>query len=177
MATLFSFLFLAALALFIIGLFSPNTSLWYLKTEKTKSKSRKYYGLSMLAAFIMVAVTMPKNASSASLTPSVEVKEAEIEITSVNLVEQYEQNEVKADRQFKGKTLVVQGVITKIHKDITGSPYVILKSSNLIRNVQCFIDENTAVQLQINDKVAMQGTCDGLMMNVILNDCKLHPMK
>ncbi len=185
MALLFSLIFLASLILFLLGLSNPQKSLWWYKGEKTKTTSRRYYGWTMIASIILVGVSAPnKDVNPTNIqtsqppnntTQSVEtVIESEIQISAKNLVSEYAKNEVRADKMFRDKKLAVTGVITKIHKDILGDPYIILKGDGFLNNVQCFTDENTASELNINTKITIIGSCEGLMMNVILKDCKLY---
>lgn len=89
------------------------------------------------------------------------------------LVAEYENNEVSADNNFKGKTFYVEGVIEDIGKGLMDEIYITLKaSSNSFRNVQCYIDDADLVaQLRKGQRITVYGTCDGLMMNVLMKDC------
>ena len=94
--------------------------------------------------------------------------------TPEDLVASYTQNEVSADENFKGKSFYVVGHIDHIGKDIMDDIYVTLGSSDVIRSVQCYIDDKDAVsQLQKGQKITIYGECDGLMMNVQMKNCKL----
>ena len=93
------------------------------------------------------------------------------------LIASYEENEVNADNNFKGKTLYVGGVIEEIKKDIVDDIYVTLKGSDGLRQVQCYFDnKEIAAKLQKGMNVVFKGKCDGLMMNVIMKDCELVPL-
>jgi len=95
-------------------------------------------------------------------------------ITASQLVAEYEANEVSADNTFKGKTFYVSGTVVDIKKDVLNHIYVTLKSDNIIRRVQCYFeDAETAAKLSKNMNVTFMGKCDGLMMNVLMKDCKL----
>lgn len=104
-----------------------------------------------------------------------EIKEREDQtITAVNLSARYEENEVKADGNFKGRIFFVEGTVRDIKKDIMDNIYVILEGDQILRDVQCFFDDqNTASQLQKGMRVTFQGKCDGLMMNVLMKNCVL----
>jgi hypothetical protein len=96
-------------------------------------------------------------------------------ITAPKLTASYEENEVKADENFKGKTFFVEGTILEIKKDIMDEIYVILQGDKMFRNVQCYFDDtSTASQLQKGMRVTFQGTCNGLMMNVLMKNCVLE---
>jgi hypothetical protein len=44
----------------------------------------------------------------------------------------------------------------------------------MFREVQCYFDDKTtASQLEKGMRVTFFGKCDGLMMNVLMKDCKL----
>ena len=101
------------------------------------------------------------------------IKEREDQtIKAPNLTASYDENEVKADENFKGKTFFVEGTVRDIKKDILDDIYVILEGDQMFRDVQCFFDDkNTASQLQKGMRVTFQGKCDGLMINVLMKNC------
>lgn len=95
-------------------------------------------------------------------------------IYATNLIQSYIDNEVRADENFKGKTFYVEGIVSDIKKDIMDDIYVTLKSADLIREVQCYFDDKAiASQLEKGMRVTFYGTCEGLMMNVLMKNCKL----
>lgn len=101
------------------------------------------------------------------------IKEREDQtIKAPNLTASYDENEVKADENFKGKTFFVEGTVRDIKKDILDDIYVILEGDQMFRDVQCYFDDkNTASQLQKGMRVTFQGKCDGLMINVLMKNC------
>ena len=97
-------------------------------------------------------------------------------VKASDLVEMYVQNEVNADNQLKGKKFYVEGRIGDIGKDILDDIYVTLESNDMIRSVQCFIDDKDLVaKLQKGQRITVFGKCDGLMMNVLMKDCEVVP--
>ncbi len=95
-------------------------------------------------------------------------------ITAASLMQNYINNEVRADENFKGKSFYVEGIVTDIKKDIMGDIYVTLEGSEMFREVQCYFDDSSiAAQLEKGMHVTFFGKCDGLMMNVLMKDCKL----
>jgi hypothetical protein len=95
-------------------------------------------------------------------------------ITASALIAEYEANEVSADNNFKGKTFYVSGTVADIKKDVLNHIYVTLNTDNIIRKVQCYFeDAETAAKLSKDMKVTFMGKCGGLMMNVLMKDCKL----
>jgi len=96
-----------------------------------------------------------------------------------SLLRDYEQNEIAADQHYKGKRLhlinLIPARIDKIGRDIRGEPYVIFRSrfsSHSSRSVQAFFTSESAVApLRVGDLVTFfDGICEGLMLNVILED-------
>jgi len=86
-----------------------------------------------------------------------------INVTAEELINAYESNEVSADDQYKGKTLIVSGKVGKIGKDFFDAIYITLESDAEYRNVQCFIkDKQVAAKLVQGQYVSVQGKCDGL---------------
>jgi K+ transporter len=95
-------------------------------------------------------------------------------ISAADLTQNYIDNEVRADENFKDKEFYVEGTVNDIKKDIMDDIYVTLNGSEMFREVQCYFDDkNTASQLEKGMRVTFHGKCDGLMMNVLMKNCKL----
>ncbi len=197
MQNLFGLLFLASLMLFIIGFFSPNASLFWYKKERTRKASALIYGISLFVCLILIGALAPDTKESSDKATAHNKKEVvltqtqidsaakaqkelelenrrKITFTAGQLVSYYGDNEVSADNNFKGKSFYVVGYVQHVGKDILNDTYVTLKSSDFIRNVQCFVeDQDVLAKLQINQKITVYGECDGLMVNVLMKDCKV----
>lgn len=92
------------------------------------------------------------------------------------IVRDYEQNEVAADNKYKGKTIRISGRINDIGKDIMDQIYITFKMPGQweIRTVQCFFSDAHSQEignLRKGQDITIQGTVNGLMMNVLLKDC------
>lgn len=123
---------------------------------------------------------------SGSATPAEEPAEkAEaIAVDTFELLEEYKNNEVRADAKWKGKRLLVAGFVGDVKKDITGNIYVAIgtkKDGGLeVPRAQCFFDkehEEKAAALNKGDAVAVECDCEGLMMNVIMKNCSFKVTK
>lgn len=108
------------------------------------------------------------------------IESAEIEkrknqtVTASEITQDYIDNEVRADDTYKGKTFYVEGTVSDIKKDIMGDIYVTLSGSEIFREVQCYFDNSSiASSIEKGMRVTFLGKCDGLMMNVLMKDCKL----
>jgi hypothetical protein len=158
MENLFTILILASLVLLVIGFFSPKTSLfWDKKNEPTKKRSGMIYGISSVASFILFGVTSDGKKSTNFLADNstvtekvaenkpamtqqqldsieneknlIAIKEREDQtIKAPNLTASYDENEVKADENFKGKTFYVEGTVSdefpSLNEDVTDAPEV-----------------------------------------------------
>lgn len=99
------------------------------------------------------------------------------QIPAAALVQEYEANEINADRLYKGRQLFVVGHIGDIKKDILDNPYMTLDGiQDDFRSVQAFFSEDMLPELARLHKgqfIGVVGTCDGLMMNVLIKHCRL----
>ena len=104
------------------------------------------------------------------------IPKVDMEVTASELYRAYEANEVSADQQYKGKRLLITGVVENIGKDVMDNPYVALKI-DFLKGVNCYFDdENNKVLSQLNkgQKIQIIGTCAGLTLtDVVVKDCEL----
>ncbi len=90
-----------------------------------------------------------------------------------SLIAQYEANSVKADEMFKGKTIVITGVISDIGTDVLNRPYLMVGDYNY-SSVQCvFIKSLTSeiAKLSKGQTVLLEGECKGSLGYVEMADC------
>lgn len=104
------------------------------------------------------------------------IPKVDMEVTASELYRAYEANEVSADQQYKGKRLLITGVVENIGKDVMDNPYVALKI-DFLKGVNCYFDyENNKVLSQLNkgQEIQIIGTCAGLTLtDVVVRDCEL----
>ena len=101
-----------------------------------------------------------------------------LSVNAFQLVDDYKNNEVAADKQYKGKVLEVSGFIESIGKDLMDTMYVSLGGGGEfeMRGVQCyFADSETdnLATLSKGQQITITGRCDGLMGNVLLKECAI----
>lgn len=106
-----------------------------------------------------------------------EVQEEAIAVSAYELYKQYDANEVKADRAYKDKVLEITGEVTDIGVSLNQT-YVCLSTGEYsMFSVQCFFKEDSEIDkvsnLNNGDTVTITGTCDGMSLNIGVNDCKL----
>jgi hypothetical protein len=63
MDNLFLLIFLASFIFLIVGIFSPDKSLFWYKQERTKKKSATIYGIILILSFILFGITTDKSKS------------------------------------------------------------------------------------------------------------------
>lgn len=161
------------------------TSKTHIKMDQKKNSVPNWLKFTIGAIIIFVIIGIvagddkkgeTNTASSSSATENAPAPPTEnaITISSSELINAYQNNEVAADNKFKGKRLIVSGVIEDIGKDILDKPYIVMSKSDALRGVQCsFEDANVVAGFQKGQKVTIKGTCNGLMMNVQLDDVTL----
>jgi len=122
----------------------------------------------------------PSNSSSGSSSDSSSSdssQPADISVSADQLSSAYNANEVSADDKYKDKKLVVTGTINSIGKDIADTSYITLQSDGDLLGVQCMFDDQYKPQLaklHKGQRVRLQGTCKGKVLNVLLADCTLN---
>lgn len=97
-----------------------------------------------------------------------------IEVTALQLSSDYIANEVRADKLYKNRSLIIKGSIQQITKGVAGDIYVVLAGANRQRTILCeFNNEEQAALLQKRQTVSLKGVCDGLMGSIVMNNCIL----
>ena len=101
----------------------------------------------------------------------------EIYLSARALSNAYDKNEVKADIDYKGRILILTGVVISINKDIFGSPFIILEGYTDFNQVQCIFPKSAINELSIlipGQLVTVSGTCRGEILSTpVLDNCTL----
>ncbi len=96
----------------------------------------------------------------------------EFRITAVELVAEYESDESAANEKYKGKVIVVTGVVSSIYRGFLYTPYVELEAG-----VRCnFSDTEDAAMLALSEgqTISMKGQGDGVLIGVELRGCTVE---
>ena len=109
--------------------------------------------------------------------PVIVEKKAEkpISVTAGDLIAAYENNEIRANKNYKDKLLDVRGYVGDVSEDILGKPFVVLndKPDAMITSlgIQCYVrDGDVLAELDKGTEVVIRGRGDGKIMNVLLRD-------
>ena len=108
---------------------------------------------------------------------TVQSKLPEVSTDPIELSKAYAQNGILADRQFKGKHILVTGFISKINNDSDGNPYITMQSGSF-QNHPVFKFDKASVEeltkLKVGEKVSVICLGNGNKDNVPMNEsCKL----
>lgn len=90
---------------------------------------------------------------------------------------EYADNEVRADSAFKGRYVLIDGIVSDVKRDLRNTIYITIGTGQLLEipQVQCFFSEvhaAQAAQFSKGSKITVRGRVDGLMGNVLLRDCE-----
>ena len=100
----------------------------------------------------------------------------EINITSIKLLTDYQNNEVSADLKYKGKVAVITGTVRDFGKDLTDNIYISLQSGSILFSVQCFFNDSHAQQVSKVRKgatIKLKGEIKGKLGNVFVRGCEI----
>ena len=81
----------------------------------------------------------------------------------------------RAPAKYKGKVVLISGVVDKVARDLMETAYVTFDTGSIF-NVQCFFDEEQAaavVNLREGTPVEIKGRVDGKFGNVLVKECVL----
>lgn len=120
-------------------------------------------------------------AVQASSSSSVAKEQAQSEpvkaFTSAKVAQDYDDNTVAADMQYKGKRVKVSGRITDINTDFLGKPYLVLAGTNQFMGPQFKFDKSDMSSLATLKKGAqISVVCTGkgdVVKTPMFEDCEL----
>jgi energy-coupling factor transporter transmembrane protein EcfT len=112
---------------------------------------------------------------------------ADIKISTVDLIHDYEANDSAADQKYLGKVIEINGSIKKIEADEKGYYTVVLGDTTTLSSVRCSMDtvhNKDAALLITGSSAILKGACTGfnkdemgLGSDVILNRCVIITKK
>ena len=98
------------------------------------------------------------------IAESIVDEDPEYRVSAAQLSAEYQSNESAADEKYKGKVILVTGVISKIYRGFLYTPYVELEAG-----VRCnFSDNEDAVMLALSEgqTVSMKGRGDRMLSSI-----------
>jgi hypothetical protein len=132
----------------------------------------KKYTLVAIAVIIAIAVIYgykeynrkPENLSN--IKPQVIV-------SADSIIAAYETDEAKANAQFLGKTILVNGIVSEMNNQQDTLLNVIIGNDGL-HNVSCLLDKEQLENFKkysVGKPVSIKGICTGFLADVELNRC------
>jgi hypothetical protein len=128
----------------------------------------------------VVDTTTTTQPSTTTSTTTTTVTTPPIVIDATQMYVDYQLNSIAADLKYKHKTVMVTGVFITSGTEIFGNPYICLAagpaSAYGLDTVQCSFDPKYApdlASLVLGQQVTVEGTCQGYLINIILDDCIL----
>lgn len=123
--------------------------------------------------------TPQTESTQATTTPTTIATEPPvIDISPDDLYSAYEENEVAADNEYKGKKVKITGTIEDIGKDILDDVYITINAGDY-DEIQCYFENQKQIDkvatLKSGEEVTIVGECSGLsILNVVLQNCELE---
>jgi hypothetical protein len=102
----------------------------------------------------------------------------EIRLSSLDLLGQYKVNVIAGDKQYKGKKLLVTGIVRRVDKDIRGKGHVtVFAGVSQLDNINCYFEKKELAELEelIPDNgIMIYGECKGYLLgSVVLERCSV----
>ena len=120
-----------------------------------------------------------KQTSASNENSNKKQMEPELNISATELISAYKENEVKADKMYKGKIVEVSGIVDGIDSDMNDKAVVTLSDGDefSIYTVSCYIDndnQDKACELKKGENVTIIGKADGEVIGQpSIKDCKI----
>jgi hypothetical protein len=130
---------------------------------------RKYF---LLAGIIVIAIALWIFHLFTQRRPSLDDMKADISIESVDLYNQYQQNEATANTKYLDKIIEVKGTVTDIQQ--TDSTLGIELNGADAGGINCGMADNMhgkELLFKKGDTLTVKGKCSGFLMDVNLVDC------
>ncbi len=129
----------------------------------------KLFPLAVLLALLAILVACE---TETGIAKEIADKEPEFVVSAAEMVADYAESESAGNEKYKGKVVLVTGVISTIYRGILQTPYVELEAG-----VRCnFSDNEDAVMLKLKEgqTVSMKGQGDRLFLGVELRGCTVE---
>lgn len=101
----------------------------------------------------------------------------DLRVTASQMFEAYEENEIAADENFKGKVIQINGQVREVGKTL-GTAYIMLQGGGEfdVLGVQCVLDEESlkiAASIKRGQEITLIGKFDLKFGNILIKHCKV----
>lgn len=97
-------------------------------------------------------------------------------LSAIDLMREYEANEIAADLKYRGKVVILDGTVKLRGMDVLDKIYVTYDLGNLVSSVQCYFDASQAHRISnvaLGQYIRIKGVVDRKMINVMVRDCNI----
>jgi len=147
--------------------------------------TRVWFWLFVIIAIVIIGASSGANKSSKSIsstgtvnTTSVTAAPVEaIKVTAAELMKAYDNNEVKADTQYKGKLLTVKGKVDDISVTLGMTNVTVGTGAEFELGIICYFDDSekdSIALLNKGDSISITGTCEGKALSVSMKECSIN---
>ena len=101
------------------------------------------------------------------------IAEADVKISAINLISEFEDNDSAANVKYLGKILELDGNVKKVETDEDGNYTIILGESGNLSSVRCSMDtiySKDAARVKEGSSVIIRGACTGYKKNELLGE-------
>jgi hypothetical protein len=129
----------------------------------------------ILLIFVLVIYASFDKENNEKYNKKYSIQENILSIDAKQLLSEYNNNEVAADMEYKGKKVLVSGYIDSIGKDIRDNAYLVIGRDGL-NGVQCFFkkeEDGYIAELYKGEYVDVEGVVSGKFMNVLVKNAIL----
>ncbi|OQP64007.1 hypothetical protein A3860_21540 [Niastella vici] len=107
--------------------------------------------------------------------PDIRKEKGGIEITAIELLKAFQQDEMAGNAKYVDKVLIVSGIVNGIQTDSSGQATVTLRTNDLLAAVTCsfYQDDEGVKKIKTGAPVRIKGICTGMLSDIVLNKCSL----
>jgi hypothetical protein len=108
--------------------------------------------------------------------PHQSIDNVDKEITAIELIKAFDNNEVQANETYLDKVIEVKGKVRQVIKQENSFVVLLGDDSSLMSGVSCTLDnkdDSVAYGLKTGDELVVRGICTGYLLDVVLVNCKI----
>lgn len=124
--------------------------------------------LAVIAALLLIGYLVVTNLPKAS----VKSKTAVATFSATDIYDAFSTDESKAEKEYIGKVLVINGTVSEIYDDENGAPVVMLSGNGEAPAALVTMEKNQKSKLAIykeGDDISIKAACTGMLMEVSFN--------
>lgn len=133
---------------------------------------KNYWKIGRLAGLLLLIGVSSGLYQFNKKVPTLDNKKADHVLSADELFNAFDLDETKASLLYLDKVIEVVGEVVRV-KNSESQSNVILKATNaLAGGINCSFDDSK-MSMEVGDKVIVKCLCQGYLMHVVMNNCKL----